>query len=90
MTPTIQAIAVPVLLNLSYMQPMTLDNTTSVSLVMKGYEHRPTAVFNAQQSNSTTRALEWLEFAKSALPNALPLTAEERGSINTFFWSQFK
>ncbi len=35
MTPTIQAIAVPVLLNLAYVQPMTLDNRTAVSLVLE-------------------------------------------------------
>ncbi len=90
MTPTIQAIAVPVLLNLAYVQPMTLDSSTAMSIVMKGCESRPTAMFNAQRPNSATLALDWLEFGTAALPNAQPLTAEERASINDFFWSQFQ
>ncbi|MBA3754517.1 MAG: hypothetical protein H0X01_10365 [Nitrospira sp.] len=89
MTPTIQAIAVPVLLNLAYVQPMTFDRTTAMSIVIEGSEQRPTAMFNSQQATSATMPLDWLEFAISTLPNAQPLTPAERSSVNEFFWSQF-
>ena len=90
MTPTIQAIAVPVLLNLAYVQPMTLDYRTAVSLFLEACEHRSTAVFNAQQTNSAATALAWLAFAADALPNAQPLSCEERASVSAFFWSHFQ
>jgi hypothetical protein len=35
-------------------------------------------------------ALDWMMLAKEALPNATPLTSDERVSINEFFWSHFK
>lgn len=89
MTPTIQAIVIPVLLNSAYVQPMTLDNRTAMSIVMKGCEQRPTATYTAEQPNSATLALDWLEFSISAMPNAQPLSAKERASVNDFFWSQF-
>ena len=39
---------------------------------------------------SQSAALDWMSLAKEALPNAMPLTPEERVSINEFFWSHFK
>ena len=89
MTSTIQAIAVPVLLNLAYVQPMTFDSRTAVSLVLEGCEQCSTAVFDAQQLNPATSALDWLKFASDALPKAQPLSCEERASVSAFFWSQF-
>lgn len=35
-------------------------------------------------------ALDWVMLAKEGLPNATPLTPEERSSINEYFWSQFE
>jgi hypothetical protein len=34
--------------------------------------------------------LDLTRLAKETLPNATPLTPEERASINEFFWSHFK
>jgi hypothetical protein len=34
--------------------------------------------------------LDLMRLAKETLPNATPLTPEERVSINEFFWSHFK
>jgi hypothetical protein len=39
---------------------------------------------------STPLPLDLMRLAKETLPNATPLTPEERGSINEFFWSHFK
>jgi len=35
-------------------------------------------------------ALDWVRLSKETLPNATPLTPEERISINEFFWFHFK
>jgi hypothetical protein len=35
-------------------------------------------------------SLDLMRLAKYTLPNATPLTPEERVSINEFFWSHFK
>ena len=35
-------------------------------------------------------AIDWVMLAKETLPNATPLTPEERISINEYFWSHFK
>lgn len=34
-------------------------------------------------------ALDWLSLSHEALPDAQPMTADERSSINDFFWSHF-
>jgi hypothetical protein len=47
------------------------------------------SIYGRRFANQSTLDLMWL--AKETLPNATPLTAEERVSINDeFFWSHFK
>lgn len=36
------------------------------------------------------KALDWIMLAKEVLPNASPLTPEEKVSLNAFFWSHFE
>ena len=40
--------------------------------------------------DSKSTPLDLMRLAKETLPNATPLTPEERVSINEFFWSRFK
>lgn len=35
-------------------------------------------------------ALDWIELSREVLKDSVPLTPEERASINDFFWSHFE
>jgi hypothetical protein len=90
MKQTFPAIIAPIILNLAYAQANTFASPTSVSVVVEATEPQPTATFKAVQINSAhLLALDWLDLSKTVLPNAQPLSAEERSSINDFFWSHF-
>lgn len=66
--------------------------TTVASVVYKGHESLPLEAteLGALSFPIQSASLDWMMLAKEALPNATPLTPEERISINEFFWSHFK
>jgi hypothetical protein len=47
------------------------------------------SIYGRRSANQST-PLDLMRLAKETLPNATPLTPEERVSINEFFWSHFK
>jgi hypothetical protein len=66
--------------------------STAISVVYEGRESLPLKAMdlNALSIESHSAALDWMLLAKETLPNVTPLTSEERGSINEFFWSHFR
>jgi len=66
--------------------------TTVTSVVYKGIESLPLEATELEALSFPTQssALDWMMLAQEALPNATPLTPEERVSINEFFWSHFE
>ena len=90
MKQTFPAVIAPIILNLAYAQVNTFASPTSVSVVVEATEPQPTATFKAAQIDSAyLLALDWLDLSKTVLATAQSLTAEERSSINDFFWSHF-
>lgn len=84
------AVIAPIILNLGYSQASTFKSPTAVSVVVDTTESQPTVTFQPVQIDSAyLLALDWLDLSKTVLANAQPLTAEERSSINDFFWSHF-
>jgi len=66
--------------------------TTASSVVYRGQKSMPLRATELDELSfsSQNAALEWMMLAKDALPDATPLTPDERVSINEFFWSHFK
>lgn len=66
--------------------------TTVISVIYEGRESLPLEAMELEELSlpSQSAALDWMMLAKDTLPNATPLTPEERVSINEFFWSHFK
>jgi hypothetical protein len=83
------AVIAPIILNLGYAQANTFTSPTAVSIVIDGSGQQPTATFAAVETDSAYSALDWLDLSKAVLPDAKPLTPDERSSINEFFWSHF-
>jgi hypothetical protein len=62
--------------------------TTVVSFIYEGRESVPVEATELKELSllpSQSAALDWMLLAKEGLPNATPLTPEERVSINEFF-----
>ncbi len=57
--------------------------------ILKGLRAQPEIIDGRRLPNQST-PFDWMWLAKETLPNATPLTPEERFSINEFFWSHFK
>jgi hypothetical protein len=83
------AIIAPIVLNFGYAQANEFTWPTAVSIVIDGSGHQPTATFAAAEDAFGYSAFDWLDLAKAVLPDAEPLTPDERSSINEFFWSHF-
>ena len=66
--------------------------TTVTSVIYEGRESLPLQATELKELSPPIQsaALDWMMLAKETLPNASPLTPEERVSINEFFWSHFK
>jgi len=66
--------------------------TTAASVVYEGRESTPVEATELDElsSSNLSGGLDWMLLAKQALPNAVPLTPDERASINEFFWSHFQ
>ena len=65
---------------------------TATSIIYKGQKQFPTDTFDLSLKVDPEHiaALDWVSLGKEVLPDAKPLTAEERASVNEFFWSHFK
>ena len=48
-----------------------------------------TFTVDVERSSPHETALDWLSLSREVLPEAHPMTADERTSINEFFWSHF-
>ena len=90
MKPSLPALIIaPIILNLGYAQANTFTSPTAVSIIMDGSGQQPTATFAPAEWDSSYLALDWLDLSKAVLPDAEPLTPDERSSINEFFLSHF-
>jgi len=60
-----------------------------LSRTLKDLRAQRESIYGRRFANQST-ALGLMRLAKETLPDATPLTPEERVSINEFFWSHFK
>jgi len=60
-----------------------------VSKLLKHLRAELESIYGRRFANQST-ALDWMRLAKETLPNGMPLTPEERVSVNEFFWFHFK
>jgi hypothetical protein len=92
MSSSYAAIRVSPSMVLGYLFANILGYGTATTIELGGVEQLPTATFEVEDRLEPSHrvALDWLAFTKEVLPNARPLTPEERSSINEFFWSHFK
>ena len=76
----------------SYEEDRTYRPTNAASITFDVRQEFPTGVFDLTESleSQHSNALDWISLSREVLPNATPLTVEERVSISEFFWSQFK
>ena len=59
-----------------------------LSRILKDLRAQCESIYSGRFANQST-SLDLLRLAKETLPNATPLTPEERVSINEVFWSRF-
>jgi hypothetical protein len=62
---------------------------SKVSRILEDLRAQLESIYGTRFPNQSA-PLDWMRLAKQTLPNAMPLTPEERVSINEFFWSHFK
>jgi len=60
-----------------------------VSKLLKHLRAELESIYGRRFTNQST-SLDLMRLATEALPNATPLTPEERVSVNEFFWFHFK
>jgi hypothetical protein len=85
-------IAIPLYVSLApYSQAKRFEAGTAASIRIEAQEQQPTMTFavDVEKSSPHATALDWLSISNEVLPNARPMTADERSSINEFFWSHF-
>ena len=93
MMPSIAQLPIDWMLTQSECNPRTsFQQTTAATVTYQGERQIPTDCFTVSiESDSMVKdSFDWMSLSSEVLPNARPLTAEERSSINEFFWSQFK
>jgi hypothetical protein len=75
-----------------YSQAKRFEAGTAASIKIESMEQQPTMTFAVEVEKFPARdsALDWLSLSREVLPNAQPMTTEERSSINEFFWSHFQ
>lgn len=86
-------IAVPLLISAAnFPNGRGFRQTTAASITYEGHQALPTEAteLDKLETHPHADALDWMSLAREVLPNAKPLTSEERSSINEFFWSHFK
>ena len=62
---------------------------SKLSRILKDLRAQREPIYGRRLANQSA-PLDLIRLAKETLPNATPLTPEERASINEFFWSNFK
>jgi hypothetical protein len=62
---------------------------SKLTRILKGLQAQRESIYGSPPANQST-PLELMRLAKETLPDAAPLTPEERASITEFFWSHFK
>ena len=62
---------------------------SKLSRILKDLRAQRESIYGRRFANQST-SLDLMRLAKETLPNATPLTPEERVSINECFWSHFK
>lgn len=90
---TAVTLALPLLINVAnFGNGHGYRQTTATSIVYAGQRSLPLGATELDELSLPVQsaALEWMMLAKETLPNATPLTPDERVSINEFFWSHFK
>ena len=60
-----------------------------ISRILEDLRAELELIYGRRMANQST-PLDLMRLAKEALPNATPLTPEERVSVNEFFWFHFK
>ena len=89
---TIPTLAIPLYISLApYSQAKRFEAGTASSIKIESREDQPTMTFavGAEKSSPHETALDWLSLSREVLPDAQPMTDDERSSINDFFWSHF-
>ena len=90
--PTLAVTCVPFYASLApYGQAKRFEVGTAASIKIESRELQPTMTFavDAEKISSHETALDWMSLSSEVLPDARPMTADERSSINEFFWSHF-
>lgn len=74
-----------------YGQAKRFEPGTAASIRIESREEQPTMTFAVEAAKPSPHetALDWLALSREVLPDAQPMTADERSSINDFFWSHF-
>ena len=88
----IPTLAIPLYVGLApYSQAKRFEAGTAASIRTESREEQPTMTFAVDVATGSTHesALDWLALSREVLPDAGPMTANERSSINDFFWSHF-
>ena len=62
---------------------------SKLSRIHKDLRVQRESIYGQRFANQSS-SLDLMRLTKETLPNATPLTPEERISINEFFWSHFK
>ena len=89
---TIPTLAIPLYVSLApYSQAKRFEAGTAASIKTESREGQPTMTFAVEVAKPSPHetALDWLSLSREVLPDARPMTADERSSINEFFWSHF-
>ncbi len=90
--PTLVVTCVPLYASLApYGQAKRFEAGTAASIKIESREEQPTMTFAVEAAKTSPHesALDWLSLSQEVLPEARPMTADERSSINDFFWSHF-
>jgi hypothetical protein len=76
----------------SYEGKRTYRPPTAASVTYELRQEFPTGFldFSQEVEPKHSNALDWISLGREVLPNATPLTAEERASVNEFFWAHFE
>lgn len=88
----IPTLAIPLYVSLApYSQAKRFEAGTAASIKTESREQQPTMTFavEVEKPSPHETALDWLLLSREVLPDARPMTADERSSINDFFWSHF-
>lgn len=70
-----------------------IEPTNAVSVEFTTQERYPVQAISivapADEKGMIEDSMEWLALGQAVIPDARPMTPEERSAVNEFFWSQF-